>query len=61
MTITFHGIELTEDQLVKVMTCKTPEELQSFSKDIGIDISMSEAAAYLHCEDKSKPVKNNTK
>ena len=39
--------ELTKEQIVKAMQCKSVEELIAFTKLEGIDITKEEAEAYL--------------
>ena len=39
--------ELTEEQIVKAMQCKTADELMALAKTGGFDITKDEAEAYL--------------
>ena len=39
--------ELTKEQLIKAMQCETVEELISYAKSEGVDITAEEAEAYL--------------
>ena len=39
--------ELTKEQIMKAMQCKTADELMAYAKSEGIDITKEEAEAYL--------------
>ncbi len=46
-TMPINKNELTEEQIVKAMQCKTADELMALAKTGGFDITKDEAEAYL--------------
>ncbi len=45
--VTIKGVELTPEQVLKGMECKTPEEMMAICKEIDIDVTKEEAQTYI--------------